>query len=362
MAQRHALERLVFGFSVLALAGAGCLSDRDDAVPSQLPPTAADVVNIDTFSATDTQQPDTALVDTMTVDTFMPSDTAVPPDTIAPGSLSVTTGSWSMAPGEESTRCVVKRLGNSERIFVNQIRTSLAPGSHHLIVYAIDEGAEQLQPEPCTPFLDVLGGGVPLMISEIANEVLELPPRVVYQLEPNQLIRVEAHYLNYFPEPIEARGTVSFNTVGADDFDAVAGLLFYGTSDFDVTPGQSQTEWKWQDIPNGSKLFAMTGHTHRFGTNVEVQLSGGAGQAGQGLYPGDRPFAWDEAPVEQFEPPLSVTNTQGLRFRCTWNNTGNDTIGFGTSALDEMCFVWTYYYPSKGFRLCADLLGFCPPD
>jgi hypothetical protein len=32
-------------------------------------------------------------------------------------------------------------------------------------------------------------------------------------------------------------------------------------------------------------------------------------------------------------------------------------VSFGESALDEMCFVGGYYYPSQGMDLCLD--GMC---
>ena len=35
-------------------------------------------------------------------------------------------------------------------------------------------------------------------------------------------------------------------------------------------------------------------------------------------------------------------------------NTTDQPVKFGESALDEMCFVILYYYPSKGVDVCLD--------
>ena len=55
--------------------------------------------------------------------------------------------------------------------------------------------------------------------------------------------------------------------------------------------------------------------------------------------------------------PCRATSTKGLAFECKWNNTTPNTVMFGESFNDEMCFVWQYYYPSQGFALCVN--GFC---
>jgi hypothetical protein len=34
-------------------------------------------------------------------------------------------------------------------------------------------------------------------------------------------------------------------------------------------------------------------------------------------------------------------------------NTSEQSVGFGESANDEMCFFWAYYFPSQGARVCV---------
>lgn len=272
-----------------------------------------------------------------------------------------------MQPGEETTRCVVKRLDNREAVVVNAIHTKLAPGSHHLIVYRTDATEERTTPFACSPFADTLGGGsVPLMISEVSEETLTMPAGVGFRFEPNQMVRIEAHYLNYYHEPITAHADVDFHLAGEAELAAVADMLFYGTTRFlipnDGTP--YMTEWRYLDAPNDAKIFAMTGHTHQWGTNVEVYESEGADNPIRQLYPGQAPFVWSEAPIEKYDPPIVIEPGVGFRFRCTWVNNSPAPIGFGASANAEMCFFWAYYYPSDGYKICADgLLGFpCVSD
>jgi hypothetical protein len=72
------------------------------------------------------------------------------------------------------------------------------------------------------------------------------------------------------------------------------------------------------------------------------------------IYPAEgAPFTWDEPPVERFDPAMTFDGSQGFRYRCSWDNTTGEELGFGESARQEMCFLWAYYYPSQGYRLCV---------
>jgi len=281
-----------------------------------------------------------------TADTSLDSTDASNPGTTYALSL----GTWTMNPAEETTRCVVKRLGNQNTLRVSRITTELARGSHHFIVYKSPDTVEQTTPFPCTPFTETLGGStVPLMISQTRNETLTLPEGVAFELPANQMIRLEAHFLNYFPDPIETGAEVTFEEA-PPTATTLADFMFYGTTQVFIPAGQSvTTPWKFHSVPSGLNVFGLTGHTHALGTNVEIQKSPARTSAGTSVYPPPgQPFDWAEAPVAYFTPPLAFTG-DGFRFRCSWNNTTDSAVTFGESANNEMCFFWAYYYPAQGF-------------
>ena len=68
------------------------------------------------------------------------------------------------------------------------------------------------------------------------------------------------------------------------------------------------------------------------------------------------------------DPPLAMPESGGFMFSCEYYNKSTETVGFGESANDEMCFFWAYYYPSVGPKVCAhtDMFGglnaCCPGD
>ena len=294
--------------------------------------------------------------------TTTPEDTATPVDTtpLEPppivGTSSTFIGDWQMDPGREVTKCVVRRLDNEDDLWVSQIRTELAKGSHHMIIYVSDETEERTTPFNCDPFVSTLKGTTyPLMITQIREETLTFPPGVAFKFAPHQMIRIEAHYLNYFPESITAHGDIHFDAIAADRVTDEANLLFYGNPDFEIPAGQTlTTPWRFLDVPAGSKVFALTGHEHAYGKNVEVSYATDAEDEGTSVYPDEGvKFDWEEPPVSTYDPPLTFSEGQGFRYRCTWENTSNHTVRFGESANAEMCFFWAYYYPSQGYRLCV---------
>jgi hypothetical protein len=58
-------------------------------------------------------------------------------------------------------------------------------------------------------------------------------------------------------------------------------------------------------------------------------------------------FSWTEAELKFFSPPEHVPEGGGFRFQCAWDNPTDSVVTYGESALQEMCFFWTYYYPHR---------------
>ena len=69
-------------------------------------------------------------------------------------------------------------------------------------------------------------------------------------------------------------------------------------------------------------------------------------------------FLWDEPETVTHDPPFRVPDGGGFKLTCDWNNLSDEPVGFGTGVDDEMCFIWAYYFPSRGALVCANgLLG-----
>lgn len=262
-----------------------------------------------------------------------------------------------VSSGVENTQCVIKRLGNPEPIRVGRIRNAISNSSHHLIVYRTNDTEERLEPFDCDPFIDTLdpAAGAPLMVTQKLDDTLTLPEGVAFSLAADQMVRLELHYINTGVEPVDVTATSNFDVLADEAFEHEADFLFIGNPDIDI-PAQSTATLGPVDFTlpgdlSGVSFFAITGHTHRWGTDVFVQTTDAGGAATAPVYDLDA-FQWDEPETVVHDPPFNVPDGGGFEFTCSWNNQSEDRVGFGESANQEMCFFWAYYYPSKGAKVC----------
>jgi hypothetical protein len=267
-------------------------------------------------------------------------------------------GPVTVQPGEEGTQCVWLRLGNTSAIKVNSMHNQLTAGSHHLIVYKDDQHTtEQTTRIDCQPFTGTLNGTgmiAPLAITQRKDDSIFLPNGVAYTFDPNQMIKIEVHYKNSGDAPLDVKATVDIYAADPATIQHEAAILFAGSPDIDVAAGQTATLHQFFTPPasvdfSKAKFFAITGHTHQYGTAVKVRVGMEGGALNEVYAPS--PFLWDE-PATATPPEFMMPAGGGFDFECTWNNTSNMPVQFGESADQEMCFFWAYYYPSIGSKVC----------
>jgi hypothetical protein len=287
-------------------------------------------------------------------------------------------GPVTVHPSVENTQCIWLKLSNPTEIKVHQLHNTLEQGSHHLIVYKDDmDTTEQTTPVDCQPFtgaLNASGKISPIMITQKHDDELTLPDGVAYTIPAGQMIKLELHYINATDADLQVAATVDFFSADPATIHDAADLLFVGSPDISLPPNMMTTLHQFFTVPSyvdfsSSKIFAITGHEHKLGTDVEVNVGQEGGQLTSVYKP--NPFVWSEPVTQTSDPGFSIPSGGGLDFTCTWMNTTAGTVRFGESANDEMCFFWAYYYPSQGSKVCihtadpragGNLNACCPGD
>ncbi|HEY4177201.1 MAG TPA: hypothetical protein VGM90_10230 [Kofleriaceae bacterium] len=286
-----------------------------------------------------------------------------------------------LEPGQEDTKCVLMRLPNAAEIKVHKFHNHLSQQSHHLIVYKDDmDTTEQLEPFKCQPFTGALnstGMIAPIMITQKQDDLLELPNDVGYTFAATQMIKLEMHYINTQDTAQDANATVEFQVADPTTVHQEANILFIGDADITIPAGQSETLDAFFTVPytkislKDSKIFAITGHTHKLGTNMTVAVGTSKTDTAPTSVYAPTPFSWSEPETTRHDPEFSVPDGGGFKFSCSWQNTTNQQVNFGESANNEMCFFWAYYYPSQGAKVCIHTKQFggangldvcCPGD
>ena len=266
--------------------------------------------------------------------------------------MTVSVGGWSVVPGLTPARCVVVRLPNDVPAFVTSVRARLGPAGHHVTLLRTDETEERPEPFDCTAFGDVLGGATqPLVISQVPDDTLTLPPGVGFRLGVHQMVKIEAHFLDTGTAPVVADASVTLTWTDPPVDGVSASMGFYGFTDLAIpSGGEWSTPWSFVPVPTATRVFGVSAHTHAMGTNVEVERAQSAAVAGERLYPGVVPFDYRAPPVAHLAPAAVFASGDGLRYRCTWTNTSGKTAVFG----DEMCLFWAYEYPSDAYHVCMN--------
>src|SRR5258706_5054685 len=170
------------------------------------------------------------------------------------------------------------------------------------------------------------------------------------------MVKLEMHYINASDQTQSATATVDFFAADPATIHDEASILFTGSPDIMIPAGQSYTLHQFFSVPayldlSQSHIFAMTGHEHHYGTGVQVNVAATKTGPMTVVYSPD-PFSWSEPATTTYGQPFNVPVDGGFDFTCTWNKTGANSVKFGESANDEMCFFWAYYYPSQGSRVC----------
>ena len=209
------------------------------------------------------------------------------------------------------------------------------------------------------------------MVTQRDEETLTLPERVAYTFGANQFIRLEMHFINAGDEAAEATATAEFYAVPDTDIDHEAEFLFIGSPDIDFTlqPGGTESLTAYFPLPSSLdaiNFFAITGHTHKLGSDMDVSTAPSETGPRTEIY-NPTPYSWDEPESKRYD--FTVPDGGGFEFTCGWTNTGTSPVSvqFGESANQEMCFFWSYYYPSRGAKVCVHTEQFggvdlCCPD
>lgn len=253
-------------------------------------------------------------------------------------------------PGEEKTECVQLRLPNKEAVSITQIHNTITTGSHHFIVTALtDKDAQESKLSECRAFAGALAGA-PLAITQKHDDLVKLPEGIGYHLDSGQVMNLELHYINTTDKALDIVAQTELIPADADAKLQDGSVLLMGTAKLNIPAHETwKTEPTFLKLPDGMddvQFYAITGHTHRFGTNVNVHTADADKKQVDELYNPER-FDWEAPEMKQLAPHARVPKDGGFLLQCEWNNTSDAAVKFGESANAEMCFFWGYYFPKK---------------
>jgi hypothetical protein len=263
-----------------------------------------------------------------------------------------------LGPGEEQVNCYyIPAIGKTR--YASKFTVDMNPGSHHLVVFRVDErklNGNLLPPGP-TPCTQIdIPQGIDGMLPGSQQQHFEvaMPDGVGIKIEAYHGMYFQSHYINATQSPITTKVTYRIDHVDPSAVQQVGGVLFYSNYNLNIPPGMSvatQTCLAPQDF----KLLLATGHMHKHGLTFDATVGA------DNIFHTDN---WDQPNAAFFpDPGMTVTKDSPIGWSCAYNNTGSSTIHFGNSAVtDEMCILAGVYYPAIDGASLFDCIPPTPPS
>ena len=257
-------------------------------------------------------------------------------------------------------------------IFINRVEIFYPAGSHHFIVYRFTEqGLANGVPEigitpgigvdPADAFRELdpedpqaLGNfGIDRLFvvgTQTDDTDFQFPEGVGLRMPGDTMYDLNSHYINLLgDETLIGETYVNLYTIPEEEVKYEAIEIFVSNRAINVPPGttrvakqtwyiEDELERRGHDPDAVLSVFLLTSHMHRHGELFEVFQK----SSGDLLH---RSIAYDDAPINLFNPVLRLDSEDGINFQCIHNNYDTDEpLVFGLTSEDEMCIIYGYYY------------------
>ncbi|MCG9132625.1 hypothetical protein J5I95_13185 [Candidatus Poribacteria bacterium] len=257
-------------------------------------------------------------------------------------------------------------------IYINRVEIFYPAGSHHFIIYRLtEEGlANNVQERGIIPGIganpedefreldpddpQVLGNfGVDRLFvvgTQTDETLFQFPEGVGLRMPGDTVYDLNSHYINLLgDETLLGETYVNIYTIPEEEVEYEAVEIFVSNRAINVPPGatrvakltwyiEDELERRGHDPNTELNVFLLTSHMHRHGELFEVFQK----STGDLLH---QSIAYDDAPIDLFDPVLRLDADDGLSFQCTHNNYDtNEPLVFGLTSEDEMCIIFGYYY------------------
>jgi len=245
----------------------------------------------------------------------------------------------------------------TEDLYITRYEISFRPGSHHFILFNYPKG--KAMPTPLVyrdlrnqqgfynldvarqlgelfPFYALVGTQTPY-----ANYYF--PPGVALRLPAGSGFDLNSHSVNRSGQTQIGEVYVNLFTADRSEIQHVAEYDNFGNFDINLPPNAVTTLSKTFAFPETRHILAMYTHAHEHMTEFSVTRAGGP-RDGELLYWTND---WAHPPILEFDPPMTMNSSEGIKLSATYNNRTPNWIYFGPLSSDEMMFLFYTYFTGQ---------------
>lgn len=283
-----------------------------------------------------------------------PPQNAKPSNTV--GGFSITLPSITLQPSDEQQPCWVFPLNlDGPSHIVGGASLTVGPGMHHGNITTRKKTGDGIRPcnDANDPALvggegfDVLNGGSVLFASSTQRTGVEwqsFPDGTGYRVKDGYEIVARMHYLNVSGGPLTVTPSYQWYTVDESTLVHELAPFVWTYHDFTIPPQSTKTVTGTCDFPAGMHIVSLLPHMHKLGTAFTAGFLGG--QLDGQRFLDSKGYDPEKGVIEQYDPPIDLTQGDGATFACTWNNTLGKVITEGIGD-NEMCILFGYAWPPE---------------
>jgi hypothetical protein len=259
------------------------------------------------------------------------------------------TDRFSVEAGQERYLCFAKTL--EEDVVINGYATEVQSFVHHLIF------ARARAPEPegfaeCDVAFRSTWETV--FISGAGDTKLEFPADAGQRLTKGTQMVVQMHLLNVASETVEGAVTINMRRSSATNPRPVSTFIF-GTAAVEL-PAVSTTEVVGKcALRQKVQLIAGFPHMHMLGTSLRFEVGTSGGEMRE-VFKRD-PFDFNNQRIDKLD--LTIAPGDLTRVTCQFTNTRPETVTYGESTKNEMCYFIGFAIDLPQQSACLEVL---PPN
>jgi hypothetical protein len=259
---------------------------------------------------------------------------------VSDGEVVFKTEEYTLDPGAERYLCYVATVDRD--LVVDGYEHQGEKTLHH-VVFARTDGAEPEGTSECDTLFRTTWA--PMYVAGAGDSSLEFPPNTAHEIPAGTRLLSQLHLFNTSDAP--AKGSLELKMHRATMADPAAiNIYIFGNFEIQLPPLSKSRVESTCRVSDEVDLIAAFPHMHKLGTDLTFQ----AGPSPDHLTTVYQraPYSFDDQRLETLSLRLSPGDTTHLA--CNYQNPENQTVTFGESTTNEMCFLVGFAVrPQRGF-------------
>jgi hypothetical protein len=253
---------------------------------------------------------------------------------------------WSLETGTEMYLC--SRVTVEEDTWITEFHPVIPVGTHHTVVTLADPGTPDGTEECSNPFE---GGPRSIYGTGVGTQPLIMPEGVAVKIAAGDQIVLNLHLFNATPETLTGTSGIQFKEVDPSQVEEEASSYLWGPLDFAIVPNGTTTDEASCTLLEDLDVFAILPHMHQKGVHLRFLYTAPGESEPVEIF--DRAYDFDAQELEMYEPIVRLEAGGTITTECTWDNPTDETLIFGESSNDEMCFAALWGIPANA-SLCGN--------